>query len=358
MKRIIAIGILYTVVGCQQNKPVRQIEEVTLSDEIPLDVPHLLSDWGFFEPPLAELVPVSDVAPYELNTPLFSDYAFKSRFIRLPPGTSAVYDSMEVMQFPVGTVLIKNFYYQLDLTDPQSRRRLMETRLLIHEERDWSALTYIWNDEQNDAVLEVAGRNLPVSWKDERGLLKEINYSVPNLIQCKSCHEKSGLLTPIGLSARQLNRECVYPGGVANQLVHWQETGILQGLPLSRDWPRLPQWDEPASGSLDQRARAWLEINCAHCHRMEGPAKNTGLYLTFNESDPYRIGILKPPVAAGRGSGGLRYDIIPGDPEASILIYRIRSVDPGVMMPELGRQLPHTEGIELVSEWIRQLPAH
>src|SRR5690606_5381795 len=96
-------------------------------------------------------------------------------------------------------------------------------------------------------------------------------------------------------------------------------------------------------------------INCAHCHRAEGPARNTGLYLTFAEGDPYKLGVRKPPVAAGRGSGGLKYGIVPGEPEESILMHRIESLDPGVMMPEVGRKMRHEEGIALVRDWIKAM---
>ena len=117
----------------------------------------------------------------------------------------------------------------------------------------------------------------------------------------------------------------------------------------------MPEWDNVETGDLAGRARAWLDVNCGHCHRQEGPAKNTGMYLLAAEVDPYKLGIRKPPVAAGRGSGGLQFGIVPGDPEASILHYRINSLDPGVMMPELGRKLKHKEGIQLIEEWISSL---
>jgi hypothetical protein len=60
-------------------------------------------------------------------------------------------------------------------------------------------------------------------------------------------------------------------------------------------------------------------------------------------------------VAAGRGSGGFRYDVFPGHPEESILLHRMKSLDPGVMMPEMGRKLVHDEGVALIEEWIRSL---
>jgi hypothetical protein len=131
----------------------------------------------------------------------------------------------------------------------------------------------------------------------------------------------------------------------------------LAGAPTPDAAPRLPVWDDPHSGTLDARARAWLEINCAHCHNPAGPARNSGLDLTVAQNNPTAWGIMKPPVAAGRGSGGLAYDIVPGKPEQSILVFRTGSTDAGIMMPELGKRLIHEEGLALVREWIAAMPA-
>ena len=106
------------------------------------------------------------------------------------------------------------------------------------------------------------------------------------------------------------------------------------------------------TGSLDARARAWLEINCAHCHNPAGPARNSGLDLLASQTNPTAYGVYKAPVAAGRGSGGREFDIVPGQPDKSIMVYRIASTDGGIMMPELGKRLVHEEGLALIREWI------
>ena len=84
-----------------------------------------------------------------------------------------------------------------------------------------------------------------------------------------------------------------------------------------------------------------------------GSADTTGLYLSVNEKDVRKLGVYKPPVAAGRASGNLMYSIVPGKPEKSILLYRMKSEDPGIMMPESGRALVHSEGIRLIESWIK-----
>jgi uncharacterized repeat protein (TIGR03806 family) len=305
-----------------------------------------LSDYGFFKGTLKEQIPSDGVVLYTLNSPLFSDYASKLRFIKLPAGQSVAYNPDSVLQFPVGTAIVKTFYYPIDERNPKKGRRLMETRVLLHEAKGWVALPYIWNKEQTDAVLEVAGGSDQVSWIDAAGKKQSFEYQVPNMNQCKGCHERSSEMTPIGPSVRQLND--------GRQLQHWETAGLIKGLPKDHI-PALVNYSD-ASASLDDRVKAYLDINCAHCHNPTGPARSSGLYLTWDSKDRTAYGFLKPPVAAGRGSGNLSYDIVPGKPEQSILHYRMASRDPGVMMPELGRQLTHHEGVELVRSWIASLP--
>lgn len=157
---------------------------------------------------------------------------------------------------------------------------------------------------------------------------------------------------PIGPSARQLNG--VLPGHQKIQLAQWKEASILENLPPLQEIPRLAAY-ENVQESIDQRARAWLEINCAHCHRADGSAKSSGLHLLANVAPSTVLGIGKAPVAAGKGSGGRLYGIVPGKPEESILQYRIESTHPGIMMPEVGRKLVHREGVELVRRWIAEM---
>ncbi|MES2734266.1 MAG: SO2930 family diheme c-type cytochrome [Bacteroidota bacterium] len=315
-----------------------------------------LSEYGFFMGSMADMIPATSVVPYDLNTPLFSNYAKKLRFIQLPAGQTVTYHPKEVFDFPVGTHIIKTFYYPKDFRDEKKGRILLETRVLTRTENGWKALEYVWNDEQTEAILEVAGGRKEVSWVHTDGTSRKLTYVMPNVNQCKSCHLSDNKLIPIGPSARQLNRDFAYADGKQNQLVQWQQMGILTGLPANhQDIPQLAVWDDPSTGDLNSRARALLDINCGNCHNTKGSANTSGLNLDIYEKNPFVWGVYKPPVAAGRGSGNLSHDIEPGKPEESILLYRMRSTDPGVMMPELGRQLGHEEGIKLVSDWIKSL---
>lgn len=320
-----------------------------------------LSDYGFFTSPLASLQPAAQVFPYDVNAPLFSDYAEKARFIYLPAGAQMTYQPDAAFDFPVGATIIKNFYYA-----QEADRRIVETRLLLRESTGWKALTYVWNAEQTDALLEVAGSTLPVQWRPATGKAQQLEYIVPNLNQCKGCHSYDGRFVPIGITVRQLNLDTK---PVDNQLIAWQKLGYLN-LPPGFDpatAPRLAdyrlsdaalQQQHPALPPADYttaRARAYLDANCAHCHNPHGPASTSGMFLGMEEQDPEKLGVGKPPVAAGRGSGHRRYGIVPGKPNESILVYRMESDDPGIRMPELGRQLAHKEGIDVVKAWIREM---
>lgn len=327
-----------------------------------------LSDYQFFEGNGSEQKPAKGVLPYSLNTTLFTDYAEKLRFVKLPENQTVAYNAIEVLDFPVGSTIIKTFYYPNDFRKPELGRKLIETRLLIHEESGWKALDYVWNDEQTEAFLEVAGDTKEVSYIDVNGKKKKHEYAIPNLNQCKGCHNRNEKMSPIGPSARQLNGVFQSAaGGVPlggeqssmkstdNQLITWQKMGVLTNLPAIETVPKAAVWNKPESGSLDERARIWLDINCAHCHRKGGPAQTSGLNLSIHETDPIAYGILKTPVAAGRGSGNKKYDIVPGKPDESIIVYRLDSNDPGIMMPEVGRKTTHREGVELIKEWIKAM---
>lgn len=331
--------------------PALAVDDTAIMAERP---PKNLSAFGFFSDPAAQ-VPAEGVVPYDLATPLFSDHALKQRFVYVPAGQAAAYDPAEAFAFPTGSVLIKTFAYPADFARPQEDVRLIETRLLVRHEDGWQAWAYVWNDAQTEATLKIAGAKVPVSFDGPDGEPVSFTYSVPNKNQCKGCHALSGEIVPIGPKARNLNHDFAYAGGAANQLAHWSATGMLAGAPEPASAPSVPDWQDAAS-PLAARARAWLDVNCAHCHRAEGPASNSGLFLTWGEADPVKLGIGKRPVAAGRGSGDLAFDIAPGDPDASILLRRVESVEPGVMMPELGRTLAHPEAVALLRDWIANLP--
>jgi uncharacterized repeat protein (TIGR03806 family) len=308
-----------------------------------------LSDYGFFKDAAAREL-AEGVTPFDLINPLFSDHAGKHRFVHVPNGQAAKYDAEKVFDFPVGSVLIKTFAFAPDMREPLKDERYIETRLLIRKASGWFAYAYIWNPEQTEATYAPVGGQQKIHTISPDGDPLSIDYAIPNRNQCKTCHSEGDELTPIGPRARNLNH--VGPLGV-NQVADWSGRGILSGAP--DDPPAVPSafGDAP----LADRARAWLEINCAHCHKANGGASNSGLFLDWHETDPTGWGVHKRPTAAGRGSGDNLFVIEPGHPEQSILVHRLESIEPGVLMPELGRTVVDRHGLDLIRRWIEEMPA-
>ena len=299
-------------------------------------MPRSLSDYGFFLDGPDR--PAETLIPYALRNPLFSDYAEKHRFIHLPDGARLTVGADGRVDFPVGTALIKSFGYDGE----GGTLDVIETRVLLRREDGWLALPYVWNEDHSDAALKVAGTRIPVAFTDPSGEAHRISYAVPNKNQCKQCHSRNGVIAPIG----PVWQEMVFPRGGDRERVA-ERTSFPSNtlIPSAR-------WDDP-DAPIAARAGSYLRANCAHCHSREGAASNSGLY--YDEAlGPYAVsGWRKRPVAAGRASGGFEYVVDPGKPSQSILIHRMKSVDPGIAMPEIGRATVHKEGVAVVEEWIR-----
>ena len=257
--------------------------------------PKLLSAFGFFDD-LPKQQPAAGVVPFRLSTPLFSDNARKFRFVYVAEGQQAQYDPAEAFDFPVGTALIKTFAFPADYREPDKNLRLIETRVLLRHADGWQAWAYLWNEAQTDATLKIAGATVPVSTIAADGSPIAFDYSVPNKNQCKACHAVSGAITPLGPKARNLNIDQAYSGAMENQIAHWTAAGILAGAPAAGDVPPAFDWRD-AAAPVERRARTWLDVNCAHCHRAEGPASNSGLFLNIGETEPVKFGVMKRPVS-------------------------------------------------------------
>jgi len=292
---------------------------------------------------------------YDLATPLFTDYANKHRFIYVPPGTSATWEDLDSLDLPVGSVLVKTFGFLDDRRDPSAGERLIETRVLLHRATGWEGAAYVYDDAEDEATIAKAGAEMQVSWIHDDGMTRTDTYDVPNVNQCINCHgEHDKILGPLGPKARHLNKPG--PDGSANQLQELIDRGALTGAPADPTmWPKDAVWDDPQSGTLEARATAYLDVNCSHCHNPRGAARVSGLDLSITAPDLEARGICKAPTAAGRGSGGLQYDIVPGDPDASIVVFRMSSTEADIKMPELGRNMVHDEGVALIRDWISSM---
>jgi uncharacterized repeat protein (TIGR03806 family) len=300
--------------------------------------PANLSAFGFFaggaDKPLPHLI------PYTLRTPLFSDYAEKQRFIYLPNSGALSADADGKLEFPVGTALIKSFGYP----DASGKLKILETRVLLHRAGGWVALPYVWRADGSDADLRVGGMRIPVEFA-HKGSKASISYAVPNKNQCKQCHSSADQIMPIGPVWQNME----FPRKGDRQQ-------FLNMLPQLARLNASAKWDEAKSGTIDDRARSYLKVNCGHCHAPKGSASNSGLFLDGSAKDAAAYGIGKRPVAAGRASGDLDFIIEAGRPDRSILVSRMKSIDPGIAMPELGRAMAHDEGVKLLEDWIAAMP--
>jgi uncharacterized repeat protein (TIGR03806 family) len=310
--------------------------------------PRLLSEFGFFQD-MQNQIPSKGVHPYSLVSPLFSDQTDKLRFVYVPEGEKLRYVKDRVFIFPVGSTLIKTFAY-LNKNGPMEQQ-LLETRLLINTNEGWKAISYVWNEEQTDAKRAIAGATIPTTFINYQGKLVDVRYRAPNQNQCKECHQVNKVMTPIGPKARNMNKVLNYQSGEMNQLLYWAALGWID---QKLDSTRIASYTD-TDASLDDRARAYLDINCGHCHIPGGSADTTGLYLNLIEENQEKLGIYKKPVAAGRASGNLKFSIVPGHADDSIMIFRMESLDPGIMMPESGRALADDAGIKLIKDWIDKL---
>jgi uncharacterized repeat protein (TIGR03806 family) len=238
-----------------------------------------ISDYNIFSGEPVALTPHNGFQLYELATGLFTDYAEKQRLIKVPQGTTitAMHDGLP--QFPDGTILVKTFYYFTDKRNVSAGKRLIETRLLIKKNGQWMAGTYVWNKEQTDAVLTTGGVKTSVSWIDEKANSRTISYRVPATKDCASCHNANNALLPVGIKVRNLNREVVRNNASINQLQYLQNVGVLNAVEANR-FSRLPDWQNE-NNAVTERVRAYLDVNCAHCHSDQGSCARWALRFAW-----------------------------------------------------------------------------
>jgi uncharacterized repeat protein (TIGR03806 family) len=314
-----------------------------------------LSDYHFFEGQMKNQIPSLNVIPFEPASGLFTDYASKKRFIWMPTGVKANYVAdNKILDCPVGTVLIKTFYYTT--IQPGDLTKLIETRLMIRKSDGWKFYEYIWRDDQTEADLVVGedftnGSSKTITFKKPNNEIVTTDYRIPSDAECFACHKKNEIATPIGIKPQNLNHNFTYGEGSKNQLQKMVDQGYLTSFPSSI----VSTVDyHDTTKSLELRARSYLDINCAHCHQEQARCDYRALRLEFSETtNPTNIGICV--TAAEEISPTLQRLITPGIPGKSVLHYRISINDESERMPLLGRTIVHDEGVSLIEEWISSL---
>jgi parallel beta-helix repeat protein len=368
-----------------------------------LDQYHLFAD---AEDPRS--APNGGGVPFALNTKLFSDYAVKYRVTFIPPGTHAVYNDKAsngvdaTAVFPVGTIIAKTFAFPDENTNTEIP---VETRLLIKRvtskgREHWDGAAYLWSTDASTgkkiAKLMLGGATASASWdyadidSNAHHVGSTQSYLVPNRAQCLTCHsaeDKEPGASPIGPKVRFMNRPYASESRAVtdqsghevhgkNQIQYWCEHGLLTGCPgdlgvdpltqIATKLERAPVFNKPGDSGfapdsgedVEARARAYLEVNCQHCHNPQGFAASTGFYLDSFRAVDGSYGICKQPTAAGaEGTGGRTYDIEPAASAKSILEFRIgpNATSPAARMPPLARSVVHDEGHALIQQWIDQV---
>jgi uncharacterized repeat protein (TIGR03806 family) len=336
--------------------------------------PRRLSETGLFDS-TREHRPAPGVLPYSVIAPQWCDGAVKERFLALPGESKIEFEAILYPQgapgapagwkFPDGAVLAETVFLEMEAGKPGSRRRL-ETRLLHHErlagseevgDQYWQGYTYIWNDEQTDAVLleDPQGRDRTFTIRDPKatGGQRQQTWHFPSRTECTVCHNMAAKYA-LGMHTLQVNRDHDHGGGAANQLRTFERLGLFtRPLPAPpEELPRLVDYRDGAQ-NLNLRARAYLHANCSHCHRKWGGGNaEFQLLATQDLSDTGALG-----VRPGQGAFNIPNArvLAPQDPYRSILYYRAAKLGPG-RMPRIGSNVVDEAGIQLLHDWIAQLP--
>ncbi len=291
-----------------------------------------LSDLLLFEGDVADLDFNATVTAYELATPLYSDYSYKLRSVSIPKGTKMTYTGAGLLDFPDNTIISKTFYYLNDERNPAGGRQLIETRLLIKKNGLWEVGNYLWNAAQDEAFLSLDGPTVPISWIDNSGASRNVNYQVPIQTNCMQCHNVNGVTRPIGPKARNLN----FTFNGINSLQNFVDRGLLESAPSLSEIEELPIWSDETF-SLSERARAYMDTNCAHCHQPGGfHNANIGTRPDFRYETSFANSNIDPFKADIRNRVGI-------DPAF------------GPSMPLLGVTIKHEEGVQLIQDYIDSL---
>jgi uncharacterized repeat protein (TIGR03806 family) len=348
---LIYSGFFLTLIACKKEEKITPIDDPIDNTGVSVNlslVPYAkLSEYRFFDGAMMNQTPTENVVEYAPASSLFTDYALKKRFIWMPKGVKAEYVSdQELLNFPVGTALIKNFYYDNML--PNGGTKIIETRVMIKKSTGWIFAEYVWNEAQNEAFLEMNGSYQQISWLQD-GDTKSTNYRIPSDVECLICHKTNSNAIPIGLKPQNINVNFEYQEGVVNQLQKLIQVGYLQdNLPTSI--LTTVNYSDPMQ-PLDLRLRSYLDMNCAHCHKEDSHCDYRPLRLAFSEtSDPVNIGLCVEPDEFI--DAALINIVAPSNINRSVMHFRLNSTDENTRMPLLGRTLVHQEGVQLLEDWI------
>lgn len=315
-------------------------------------LPARLSETGIYRD-LRTLVPAAGLIPYELNVTFWSDGARKSRLAGIPRGKTIGFSPTGAWQFPDGAVFVKTFEMVMDERQPERTRRL-ETRVLVRDDTGGVyGVVYKWRADGSDADLLPASETEELSITRADGTVRTQQWYYPSRKDCLECHTANagGVL---GVSTRQLNRSVTYPSKVSdNQLRAWNHLGLFSPRLREADIADYPALADPAdaSRSIEDRARSYLDANCAHCHR---PGGTVASFDARYDTPLGQQGLIDGPVLINERIDRARV-IAPNDIWRSIAFMRVNT-DGALRMPPLARGRIDESGVALLREWIGSLP--
>jgi uncharacterized repeat protein (TIGR03806 family) len=342
------------------------------SSRVNTSFPRKLSETGLFAS-VKDHRPAPGLIPYSVNAALWSDHALKERFLALPGDARITFDGIPNSpfvdapagwRFPDGTVLVKTFSLELEPGNPASRRRV-ETRLLHLQQLDdtekiryryWRGYSYVWNDDQSDAILvEASGLDRPFAIRDPQAPdgVRQQTWHFPSRAECTMCHSNPAMFV-LGVNTLQMNKDVDMGGRRVNQLKLLEELGVFTDpLPAPPDQlPRLVDYEDERQ-DLSQRARSYLHANCAHCHIFNGGG-NSPFQLQANLSLPQTRIVDALPVHGTWNVPNARL-LAPGKPECSMIYLRMTTLGSG-HMPRVASSVVDAKGAQLMADWIKQMP--
>ncbi len=353
----ISFALLLLLAGCSRPAPYGLDARIATKPYLGMPaeadghIPPLLSQTGVFRD-TRKRIANPGLIPYDLNVAFWSDGADKLRWTAVPEG-KIVFSPSGEWRFPPGTVFVKSFDLPLDAAKPGIKRRL-ETRILVRDARGGVyGVVYKWRPDGSDADLLNASATENIQVKSASGEVHEQTWYYPSRQDCLTCHT-SGAGGVLGVKTRQLNRSFTYPSGVAdNELRTWNHLGLFAPAfkeEAVQEFPALAGSDD-TTRSLVDRARSYLDANCAQCHRPGGTVAN---FDARYDTPLEKQALVDGPVLIDQGIDRPRV-ISPHDIWRSIAYMRIDTTG-DVRMPPLARETIDQKGVQLLGEWINSMP--
>jgi len=322
-------------------------------------VPPLLSGTGVFSD-TASRTPSAGLIPYRLNVPMWSDGAMESDFMAVPNRGDNITPDEQLRlrpagfwKFPDGTVFIKNLDLVVDEIHPNAPLRRLETQVLVRDNNGAVyGATYKWRQDNRDADLVTAGLSEDIAVTNANGIIKQTWYYA-SPADCLTCHSP-GAGYVLGVNTRQLNGDFTYPAtaNTDNQIRTLNRLGLFSP---AIDETKIAGFAKLApltdlNASLADRARSYLDVNCAHCHRPGGVGNYDARYDTPQADQ----NIINVPAAVTLGLNDARI-VKASDTDHSVLYQRLTSVVPTVKMPPLAHNRVDVRAARLMREWINSI---